>query len=261
VVIKDTSLRGKGAKFTSSDPATATVEDTNDGATVTIKKAGKVTIKGVLGEDSGSVAINIKGYTQAQWEAGKARFSKTELALVPKNPTDEINLLVLANGGTRNANGACNTCHTAQAKTLNIENNPVQIAGYTDDDIVTIYTMGKKPEGATMKSAIPPFAWGMFHAWTVSPEEKDGLIAYLRTQPLKANGVIDYGIYPCNDAGFSASPSGGIPPLCDKKGNPIMIPGLPGSSRSDAGTSTPASDAGSSTPAADAGTPAAGDAG
>jgi len=260
VVLKDPSLKGKGAKFSSSDPTVAVVTDTSDGATVTVKKDGVVTITGTLDGSTGKAKLNIKKYTEEQWKAGQARYSKTDRAVVDPNG-GEPTAITIATPGARNANGACNTCHTSQAQLLKIENGPAQIAGYSDEDLVTIFTMGKKPEGAAMKTQIPAFFWGMFHSWTVSEDEKPGLIAFLRTQSPKANGTIDYGVMPCPGTS-TADPTKIM--LCDRKGNPVVIPGQGGGTTTgtDAGVTKPATatDAGATTTAADAGVPA-GDAG
>jgi hypothetical protein len=114
---------------------------------------------------------------------------------------------------------------------------------------VTIFTMGKKPDGFPQRTMIPAFAWGTFHAWAVTEEEKPGLIAFLRTQVPKPNPTnVDFGVMLCPGAVATAS---GDPPLCDPNGNPVVI-GFPGGA-SDA--SVPA--AGASVPASDAGAPAA----
>jgi hypothetical protein len=246
VQLRDPSLRTKGAKFASSDPTIATVSDTADGATITVKRDGTVNITATLDDVSGAATLTITKFTQAQWALGQARFSKSELAIVPATPGGPITVLAaLGSGGTRNANGACTTCHTEQARTLRVENTPTQIAGYSDDQLVTIFTMGKKPDGFPQRTMIPAFAWGTFHAWAVTEEEKPGLIAFLRTQVPKPNPVnVDFGVMLCPGAVATASAD---PPLCDSNGNPVVI-GLPGAA-SDA--SVPATDAGA--PASDAG--------
>jgi hypothetical protein len=222
VTLKDTSLRSQGAKFSSSDPTVATVSDTEDGATITVKKAGVVTIVATLDGHSGTAKLTIKPYTNAQWMTGQARFAKSELAIVPKDGA-AISAIALIDPTTRNANGACNTCHTAQAKTLKSETTPTQIAGYSDDELITIFTMGKKPERATQTTMIPSFLWGMFHTWRVTDEEKQGLVAFLRTQMPKANpAMIDYGVQACPGTVPSAS---GMTMLCDNNGKPINLPG------------------------------------
>lgn len=269
VLLKDTSLRGKGAKFTSSDPTIAVVSDTAEGGLITVKKDGVVTIKASFEGETGSAKLTIKPYTEAQWTTGRDRYSKTELAIIPPAGSSSVSLLAIGQGGMRNANGACNTCHTAQARTLKIENTPQQIAGYSDDELITIFTKGMKPANVTQQSMIPAFAWGMFHIWTVTEEEKQGLIAFLRTQTPKANpAMIDYGVKNCDGTPLmapGAGGAGGFPMLCDSDGKPLSFPGLPGRG-GDAGTSTTAPvtgvDAGgSSTATGDAGVAAARDAG
>lgn len=265
VMLKDPSLRGKGAKFTSSDESIAVVTDTEEGGMVTVKKDGMVTINAELDGETGQAKLIIKKYTEAQWMAGQARFSRSDLAIVPAMPGGKIHLLALASGGSINKEGACNTCHTEQAKTLKIQNTPQQIAGYSDEDLITIFTMGMKPADAAQKSMIPPLAWGRFHSWTVAEEDRDGLIAFLRTQSPKPNPAeIDYGVGPC--PGAPAPMQGMIPMLCDSMtGEPVSIPGLPGQgSGTDAGTTTDSdagttsdSDAGTTMDEADAGAEAA----
>jgi hypothetical protein len=243
VVLRDPALRGKGAKFTSSDPSVASVVDNEKGGLITIKKDGTTTISVSLDGATGSAKLTVTKFTEAQWQAGQARYSKPELALMSPNG-GSVSALLLTDPMNRNPNGACNTCHTAQAKALKIENTPTQIAGYSDEELITIFTMGKKPEGAAQRTRVPEFAWGRFHSWQVTEEEKQGLIAFLRTQPPKENpAMIDYGVQACPGSPVSAN---GVPTMfCDNDGKPIR--------GRDAGT--PAQDAGAS----DAGV--AGDAG
>jgi hypothetical protein len=229
VMLKDTSLRGKGAKFTSSDPSIAVVTDTEQGGMITIKNEGTVTIKAELDGETGASKLTIKKFTEEQWMIGQARYSKSDLAIVP-TMGGRVSIATLARDrAAYNPSGACNTCHTAQAKTLKIENTPTQIAGYSDSELITIFTEGEKPEGFAQKSMVPSFVWGMFHTWTVTEEEKEGLVAFLRTQPPKDNpAMVDYGVMLCT--GSTAA----MPSYCDADGNPLRPP------RSDAGTGTDA---------------------
>lgn len=232
VMLKDPSLRGSGAKFTSSDPTIAVVSDTEQGAMITVKKEGTVTIEASLDGDTGASKLTITKFTEDQWKIGQARYSKSDLAIAPTRGGPVTILTLATDRAAYNPNGACNTCHTAQAKTLKIENSPTQIAGYSDDELITIFTEGEKPEGFAQKTMVPSFVWGMFHSWTVTEEEKQGLIAFLRTQPPKANpAMVDYGVQPC--PGAPAPAPGQRPMLCDNEGNPISIP------RSDAGVPEP----------------------
>jgi cytochrome c553 len=242
IMFKDTSLRGKGAKFTSSDPSVATVTDNDKGGLITVKKDGTTTIRVSLDGETGAAKLTVTKFSEAQWAAGRDRYSKSELAL--SSPTGgSISALLLQDPKNRNANGACNTCHTEQAKALKIENTPTQIAGYSDAELITIFTKGMKPEGVAQRTRVPDFAWGTFHAWEVTEDEKQGLIAYLRTQTPKDNpAMVDYGVKPCPGSPVSAS---GIPEmLCDNDGNPLSFPGLPGADAGATNADAGASDAG-----------------
>ena len=43
---------------------------------------------------------------------------------------------------------ACTSCHGVGSDSIDVEHTPQQTGGYSDDDLVGIFTMGKKPEGA-----------------------------------------------------------------------------------------------------------------
>jgi hypothetical protein len=244
-VMLDPRYRNMGAKFSSSDPAIAVVADTPDGAMITVKREGTVKIRAALAGETGVARLVITKYTEAQWRTGQARYAKQERALN------------LADGGAMRPplvvlppvidnNGGCNTCHAAEASVYHIEDSPQQTAGYNDRDLITIMTMGRKPEWAQENRNSPSFLWGMNHSWTISAEEEQGLIAFLRTKRPKAMArivEIDTGPIVCG----VASP-GSIPPLCDPtSGKPIALP--PVTHGIDAGV-TPTPDA---VPSGDAG--------
>jgi hypothetical protein len=240
VQLKDAKLRANATTWTSDKPDIATVMGTADGAVVTVKKEGEVRITAKQGDDSGAVKVTITKYSDADWTAGSARFSKDVLAInAPAG--QELNPIQLASPMGRNADGACNTCHTAQAKLFKIENGPLQTGGYSEEEVITIFTKGMKPEGAATRTMIPSFLWGMFHAWNVTDAEKKGLVAFLRTQQPRPNpNPIDYGVVPC-EAG-----------LCTPNGTPIQLPGR-GGRGNDAGTT-----GGGTTTTTDAGSPGGG---
>jgi len=219
VMLTDPTLRSKGAKFTSSDPNIASVVDTAEGATITIKKDGVVAIRATLEGDFVNTKLTITKFSEAQWKAGQARYAKSELAIVPPDG-GTINAVALLAPNGRNPNGACTTCHGAQANTLRIEATPTQTAGYSDQALITIFTMGKKPEDWVQKSTIPAFIWGTAHSWTVTEEEKQGLVAFLRTQPPRPQPLHSGGDrVTCIGADAAAGPM-----FCDGDGYPIRLP-------------------------------------
>jgi hypothetical protein len=244
VLLKDAKLRTNPTTWDSTNKDVATVTSTPEGALVTVKKEGETKITAKQGDDSGAVKLTVTKYSAEEHAAGEARFSKSVLAI--NAPAGQaLNPILLASPMGRNPDGACNTCHTSQAKLFKIENGPLQTSGYTEEEIIQIFTEGEKPDGARTQSDIPPFLWGMFHAWNVTEGEKKGLVAYLRTQqPRPSPNPIDYGVMPCD---------GG---LCDRDGKPISFPGQGGRNRDAGGggtttpptTSTDAGGGGTTTP-------------
>jgi hypothetical protein len=89
----------------------------------------------------------------------------------------------------------------------------VQTSGFSDQELITIFTMGKRPASSPKPAPVSGF-WGANHTWNVTDEEKLGLVAYLRTKPPRPMyGDIGIGIRPCATARVDAGPS-----LCDTLG-------------------------------------------
>jgi len=250
VQLKDPSLRGLSARYDSSDESIATVAaHPEDGATITVRKEGVVVIKAVVQDAVGSAKLTITKFSEAQWKAGQARYAKSELAIIPPDG-GRVTALATLDPSARNANGACTTCHGADARTLQLETSPTQIAGYSDKELITIFTHGEKPDRGS-RSQFPTYLGGMNHSWTVTEEEQQGLIAFMRTLPPKEN--FTGGIRLC--PGEMPPTDGGLPVLCDNDGNVLKLPG------SRAPTLQGGIDAGTSTTILDAGVAPAGDAG
>lgn len=212
------------AQYSSADPSIAEIAETAQGAMITVKKEGRVAIKVALDDKTGSALLTINKYSEVQWLLGETRYTRSERAVIPRDGGTLSGLALAIDPAARNPGGACNTCHTQQAQLFQIEDTPMQTAGYTDDELITVFTQGKKPEGADLQT-IPTFLWGTAHSWTVSEEEKQGLVAYLRTKVPKPQPLTSSGPRACGDAG-----PGSLAPLCDVNGNPIRLPTRPVSS-------------------------------
>lgn len=245
----------QGATFSASDPSKVDVENTPTGATLTMKAPGQVLITAKLGAESGSAMLTITETTAADWERGNARYN----TMIDALPTPDGGSVTIANFFTaRDAKGACTTCHSETAKLLKIQHTPQQTGGYSDAELITIFTMGMKPGGARQRTNLPEYFWGMGHKWDVDEADKKGLITYLRALPPKTQGEFDYGIRRGADGGF-----------VDRDGNPLRPPGGGGRDGGrrpptsdagvtappvvDSGATAPVVDSGSTTPATDAG--------
>lgn len=151
-------------KVTASDPSAVEIVPkklTNpvrpDGTTdngkyffVTVKKAGTITLTASSGGKTAESTVTVAEYATDRWAAGEARY---------KNGS-----------GTE---PACTECHVnGQA----IDHSPAALATATDEKIAVVITTGISTSGFPIKINDEPG-----HKWTVTDEERDGLVTYLRS--------------------------------------------------------------------------------
>lgn len=83
-------------------------------------------------------------------------------------------------------NSACGNCHNA-ASMVAFETTPTQVAGYSDQDLIEIFTQGAKPAGGVFTSSflraapMPDCLYKDFHTWEMTGEEKRGIVWKLRS--------------------------------------------------------------------------------
>jgi len=193
----------KNATFTASDPSMVDIQKTAEGAMITTRKAGKVTITAKAGGLRGTSELTITQFTPAEWEAGKQRYTMGQALVLPTfDPCKPI-----VTPPTISNELSCTNCHGTTASFGDIEHTPQQTGGYSDDELVTIFTQAKKPAGIGMHTMIPQQIWQFFHKWKVDETQKKGVVAYLRALPPKAQGALDFnGLR--GDGGF-------VRPTCD----------------------------------------------
>lgn len=202
----------KNATFTASDSAMVDIQKTAEGALITTRKAGKVTITAKAGGLTGKSELTITAFTPAEWETGKQRYTGGSTLVLPTfdpcRPTPTIPTI---------ANDlACTNCHGTTATFGDIEHTPQQTGGYSDDQLITIFTQAKKPDGVGMHTMIPQQIWQFFHKWKVDETQKKGVVAYLRALPPKTQGALDFGglradggfVRPTCDGGTSSGDAG-----------------------------------------------------
>lgn len=197
-----------GASFEPSDPSKVDVTKTDEGATLTTLAAGKVTIKGTLGSQSGSVELNITEATPEDWEAGNARYNSGIPAFrldggVPSSMASAQNFL--------DKRGACTSCHGDTASFLKVQHTPLQVAGYSDEELLTIITMGQKPAGALQRTMFPAQYWGMGHRWDLNEAERKGIVVYLRSLAPTVQNEFDVPVRAIVDGGFILRDGGFVP--------------------------------------------------
>ncbi len=222
---KGTVSNVKGVTFTASDSSKVSVESTDDGATLTMKGAGDVTITATKGSLKSTAKLHITQATPDQWQTGSERYN-TMMSALPNG----LNFTSGSGGMTINKDGSCTTCHGQTAVIFKVMHTPQQTGGYSDDDLKTIFTMGKKPAGYGQRSGIPACLWGMGHQWNVP--DPQALVVYLRSIPPQTQGDFDFPTPNLGDSGImlpSLTGAGGmlnIPAgICDLIGDGgLMLP-------------------------------------
>jgi hypothetical protein len=173
----------------SAEPALVDIEavaddGTNTGseAMLTTKGAGTVTLKARAGNLEGTAVITISQAAADAWEVGSARYNDG-VSLRPTMPMPGM-------PPTVNKAAACTNCHGTQMD--DVEHTPAQIGGYSDAEVITIFTEGKKPPGV-INRIIPAAQWSPIHQWVMSEEEKAGVLVYLRALAPQSQGTLDFG--------------------------------------------------------------------
>jgi hypothetical protein len=173
-----TNILEPDLEWTVGDPALATLEpsetptikgvDAKDLRFVVVKtkKVGKTTVSVRSGETTLKVDLEIRNYTDEQLRVGKARY-ETGTTSDPARPP-------------------CASCH---AKPEGIDHSPLRMAGFDDETILGVIqraTYPESPRGQSTTSAFAPTGPLQFtgHKWNLHDDEKDGILAYLRSLPL-----------------------------------------------------------------------------
>lgn len=119
---------------------------------ITALKPGAYTLTASSKGRRSTASVTVASYPTTQWANGDARYN---------------------NGMTSGATRACKTCHVDGAA---IDHSPAALATATDQEIGIIITTGVKPGPSVIM--VPGEPGG--HKWTVTADEKEGLVAYLR---------------------------------------------------------------------------------
>jgi len=125
------------------------------------------------------------------------------------------------------ANTSCAMCHNnmgGSALALTVEHTPLQTGGYSDEDLIQIFTQGQKPMGAKFNSPIlnmfpEQFATMIYttlHTWEIPPEVERGIVYKLRSITPKKQEEIDINrlrmAFANRGMGMGAAPADGAAP-------------------------------------------------
>jgi len=186
-----------GIKWTARPADGVDFEPDSDtgGVRITTRKAGDILIIARAGKLSGSSMLHVTDSTPELWEIGENRYNN-EIPfpdfMLPDAGPDGGMPMIDPMGLMIPDNLSCHNCHSATATALDVEHTPQQTGGYSDDDLIKIFTMGMKPPGAKFHTPFPETLYMRFHTWEATDDEKLGLVTYLRSLTPKSQGPLDF---------------------------------------------------------------------
>ncbi len=217
----------------SASPASAVTiapDPSSGGVLITMQQApsSPVTITANAGGQCGTATLDITSATAAQWQTGNARYNSG----VPFYPQCVVKNLPFPppDGGCPDAGPACTNCHgptaMAQFGFQDIAHTPEQTGGFSDQDMIGIFTQGVVPGCGTTGAckdggyfdptiiSIPdggPTAyevWHSFHQWTdIQGPDQQAMVVYLRSlTPTPQTGSSNFGGGRPGDGGFGPPP-------------------------------------------------------
>lgn len=136
-------------------------------ALLTMAKPGETTIRMAAGDQVVLSKLIVKGYTDAELAAGKARYM---------------------NASPDAARTPCIQCHAREGG-VGVDHSPLKMGGFDSPAILGVIeaaTYPASPTGQSITSSFAPKGPLSFsqHRWNLSETEKEGIVAYLRSLPL-----------------------------------------------------------------------------
>lgn len=184
-------------------------DGTQIGVLVTIERyEPTITIAASAGTSGGTAELKVTQTTPEAWEVGQKRYLegapfdlesfRANSQLDPEDyevdfETGEVRITnpdAAAFGNPTDLR--CDTCHTEGADSFQVQHTPTQAARFSDEDLIRIFTEGRKPEGVGFRVLPLDFQplYGYFHTWDTTEAEVRGMVAYLRSLTPKGQGDI-----------------------------------------------------------------------
>lgn len=190
----------KKVKWSVSDPSIASIETQTDGsAMITVLAAGTVDIIAKAGSITGKAPLTITQSQDDEWEAGNQRYNNGTVLTRPMKGDGGAGGWMDGGGGGmggyKDKQLSCTNCHGAAADkgSGDVEHTPTQTAGYSDDELITIFTKGQKPAGVPQRVMMNKAQWSKMHQWQMDEYAVKGIVVYLRSLEPKSQGDVDFG--------------------------------------------------------------------
>jgi hypothetical protein len=192
------------------------------GVMITVQGAGtgtpgEVTVVATESDGScGASVLTITSSTEDDWTIGNMRYNDgVSLSLMADGGGMRFGGPRPADGGSffeRDGGTACTNCHGPTATSgpyKQVSHSPEQTGGFSDQDLIGIFTKGEIPDGGYFDPAVinsrcdggatctqmAMQLWHSFHQWSdITPDQYPGIIVYLRSiQPIQQNGTSNFG--------------------------------------------------------------------
>lgn len=184
----------KKVHWSVSDTSVASIETQSDGsAMISVLKAGTVDIIAKAGSVTGKAPLTITESKDNEWEAGNQRYNNGTVLQRPAPGTRPDG--GGGGGGFKDKQLSCTNCHGAGADkgSGDVEHTPTQTAGYSDEQLITIFTKGQKPAGVPQRVMMDKARWNKLHQWQMDEYAVKGIVVYLRSLEPKSQGDVDFG--------------------------------------------------------------------
>lgn len=175
------------------------------GVKLTTKKVGSTVVKLTAKTMSGTAVraeskLTISEAKQNEWDAGEGRYNNGMMIpwMRPAMAAQGEGICGLPITIDLPTSAACGNCHNPM-NAISVEHTPTQTAGYSNDDLVNIFTTGAKPAGGTFNSPflrmapMPDCIYKEFHTWEMTDDEKKGVVWKLRSIAPRVQQEIDFG--------------------------------------------------------------------
>ena len=172
--------------WTASDPSAVSFTPTAEGTMIQIRKAaGEVKITAETNDGKrGTATLRITEATADDWRLGQARYTTGGSAIGISRDAGRIGVML-------NPMAQCSFCHGATGS-LMVAHTPQQAGGYSDEELIKVFTEATKPAGVGMRTNFGEAMWKSIHKWNMEEADKRGMVVYLRSlTPEPTNTEID----------------------------------------------------------------------
>jgi hypothetical protein len=162
-----------------SDPSIAALQPNSEGVMITMQKAGSARIIASAGTLCGSASLTVATASADDWTIGSLRYN--DGVAIGRGPGGGLG----PRGDAGAVEAACTSCHGDAATTgpfRTVSHTPQQTGGFSDSELIQIFTEGVLPAGAYFDDTIVPRQqWSQFHRWGMTAEQAKGMVVYLRS--------------------------------------------------------------------------------